>query len=144
MSELEDKLNAILGNPEAMSQIMTLAQSIGGHSTDPAGQSAPVQKQATPPAPTPAPDLSALLGSLSGGSSSGGGGLDPRLFQMATKIMSEYQARDGGRAELLQALRPFVKEQRYAKLDKAIQIAKLSRMIRVALDVFKGGGSEHV
>jgi hypothetical protein len=37
-----------------------------------------------------------------------------------------------------------VKEKRYAKLDKAIQIAKLSRMIRVALDTFKGGGEEHV
>ena len=30
MSELEDKLNSILGNPQAMGQIMALAQSLGG------------------------------------------------------------------------------------------------------------------
>ena len=38
---------------------------------------------------------------------------------------------------LLNALKPFVKEQRYAKIDKAVQIAKLSRMIRMALDMFR-------
>ena len=30
MSELEDKLNTILGDPQAMGQIMALAQSLGG------------------------------------------------------------------------------------------------------------------
>ena len=58
--------------------------------------------------------------------------------------MSEYNADDGGRTALLQALRPFVKERRYAKLDRAIQIAKLSRLIRVALEVLRGGGQDHV
>jgi len=53
--------------------------------------------------------------------------------------MSEYNSDDGGRTALLQALRPFVKERRYAKLDRAIQIAKLSRLIRVALEVRAGG-----
>ena len=38
---------------------------------------------------------------------------------------------------LLNALRPFVREERYAKLDKAIQIARLSRLIRSALDLFR-------
>jgi len=56
--------------------------------------------------------------------------------------MQEYRSEDDGRIALLNALRPFVKEKRYAKVDKAIQIARLSRLIRVALDVFKGG--DHV
>ena len=38
---------------------------------------------------------------------------------------------------LLAALRPYVREERYAKLDKAIQIAKLSRLIRSGLDLFR-------
>jgi hypothetical protein len=63
---------------------------------------------------------------------------------MASKVLGAYQSGDDDRTALLQALRPFVKEKRYAKLDKAIQIAKLSRMIRVALDAFKGGGEQNV
>lgn len=147
MSELEDKLNSILGNPQAMSQIMSLAQSLGGSGASSSDQAAPASPPAPPPDQTPAaapsgevPNLGALLGSLTGE----GGGLDPRLLTLASRVLSEYQSNDDGRTALLQSLRPFVKEQRYAKLDKAIQIARLSRMIRVALDVMKGGGSEHV
>jgi hypothetical protein len=72
------------------------------------------------------------------------GDLDPRMLQMGMKLFSEYK--DGGddkRVALLAALRPFVKEERYDTIDRAMQIAKLSRVIRVALDVFRGGG-EHV
>lgn len=165
MSELEDKLSAILGNPQAMSQIMSLAQSLGGGAssagdgaragTDPAPPAAPAEQTGAAPAPpepgdapaapagqgsaqSAAPDLSGLLGALGGG----GSGLDPRLLTLATRVMQEYQSEDDGRIALLNALRPFVKEKRYAKVDKAIQIARLSRLIRVALDVFKGG--DHV
>ena len=148
MSELEDKLSAILGNPQAMSQIMSLAQSLGGGSAAPAPppreQTAPPPQEIAPERQKPlsgqsAPDLSALLGGLSGGN-----GLDPKLMAMAGRIMEEYQSGDDGKAALLQALRPFVKERRYAKLDKAVQIARLSRVIRVALDALKGGGAAGV
>jgi hypothetical protein len=135
-----------------MSQIMSLAQSLSGGASNAAPQ--PEEPREPPPAENgrttadTSPDLSALLGSLmggaSGGSSSSSVGLDPRMLTMASKVLSEYQSGDDSRTALLQALRPFVKEKRYAKLDKAIQIAKLSRMIRVALDTFKGGGEEHV
>ena len=142
MSELEDKLSAILGNPQAMSQIMSLAQSLGGGSAAPAPppreQTAPPPQEIAPEGQS-APDLSALLGGLSGGN-----GLDPKLMAMAGRIMEEYQSGDDGKAALLQALRPFVKERRYAKLDKAVQIARLSRVIRVALDALKGGGATGV
>ena len=148
MSELEDKLSAILGNPQAMSQIMSLAQSLGGGSAAPAPppreQTAPPPQEIAPegqsaPSGQNAPDLSALLGGLSGGN-----GLDPKLMAMAGRIMEEYQSGDDGKAALLQALRPFVKERRYAKLDKAVQIARFSRVIRVALDALKGGGAAGV
>lgn len=53
MSELEDKLNTILGDPQAMGQIMALAQSLGGGKER--------QQPETPPPPEygdepPAPD----------------------------------------------------------------------------------------
>jgi len=155
VSDLEDKLSAILGNPQAMSQIMSLAQSLGGGPSAAAGEEHADAPPSPPPAPpepggdpgTPAgsgsaaapsvPDLSGLLGALGGG-----GGLDPRLLTLASRVMQEYQSEDDSRTVLLNSLRPFVKEKRYAKIDKAIQIARLSRLIRVALDVFRGG--DHV
>ena len=51
MSELEEKLENILGNPQAMAQIMSLAQSLnGGGSPPPAGTGEPssAQEQASP------------------------------------------------------------------------------------------------
>lgn len=136
MSELEEKLSAILSNPQAMGQIMSLAQSLGGGGSDKASE-----EKSRPVSPPPAeqddsPDLSALLGNHPGGGESGG--LDPRLLTLASRVMEEYQREDDGRAVLLQALRPYVKEKRYAKLNRAIQIARLSRLVRVALDVFRG------
>ena len=127
---------------------MSLAQSLGGGSAAPAPppreQTAPPPQEIAPEGQNPpsgqnVPDLSALLGGLSGGN-----GLDPKLMAMAGRIMEEYQSGDDGKAALLQALRPFVKERRYAKLDKAVQIARLSRVIRVALDALKGGGAAGV
>ena len=131
MSEFEDKLNTILSNPDAMGQIMNLARSLGGERTSPS---------APPPAPpvkepssshTEADPFSAL------------GSLDPRLFDMAAKLISAYNSNDDDRAALLSALRPFVRAERYAKLDQAIRISKLTRVIRIALDSFRtrNGGS---
>ncbi len=150
MGELEEKLNSILGDPQAMSQIMKLASSLGGGGAPappPSGEQPPTQPKPSPPANAGsssgagAPDLSALAGLLTGGE---GGGLDPRLLTLASRVMQEYRREDDGKAALLLALRPYVQEKRYAKLDKAVQIAKLSRLIRVALDVFKGGEQKDV
>ena len=66
------------------------------------------------------------------------GGLDMGTLSTAAQLLGQFN--DGGddrRTALLNALRPFVKEERYAKLDKAIQIAKLSRLIRSGLELFR-------
>lgn len=121
MSEFEDKLQSILGNQEAMSQIMSIAQSINGASGG-SDQSEP-ETSLGPPNPT----AEAL------------GGLDPQLLQLGTRIFSEYQSTDDKRAALLNALRPFLRPERNAKIDQAIEIAKLSRVIRLVLDAFRRG-----
>lgn len=150
MSELEEKLENILGNPQAMSQIMSLAQSLnlGGSSQaapsqdqpqDPPQNETPNQNGAapqaapSPPPAAPAPSVSGLEGMLGAL-----GGLDMNTLSAAAGLIGQFT--DGGddkRAALLTALRPFVREERYAKLDKAIQIAKLSRLIRSGLDLFR-------
>lgn len=155
MGELEEKLENILGNPQAMAQIMSLAQSLdlGGSGADPSppqeaqdrGQPqeqghdqgtdpSSVQPQgAHAPPPPPAASgggLGGMLGAL--------GSLDPGTLSAAASLIGQFN--DGGddrRTALLNALRPFVREERYAKLDKAIQIAKLSRLIRSGLELFR-------
>ena len=68
--------------------------------------------------------------------------IDPRLLQIGMRILSEYNRNDDKNMALLAALRPFVREERYAKVDRAIQIARLSRVIRVAFRVLKEQGGD--
>ena len=83
----------------------------------------------TPPAPQmpPVPDLSALLGQL-----------DPSMLRLATGLFQEYQGKNDRNVALLAALRPFLKEDRQTKLDKAMELARMTRLIRVALSTFGG------
>lgn len=138
MAELEEKLNAILGNQEAMGQIMALARSLsggnegthgpgdGGWSADDEGPSPVLQE-----APPSMPDLSALLGQV-----------DPSMLQMGMRLFQEYQGREDRNTALLAALRPFLREERRAKLDRAMEIARVTRLIRVALGAMGGKGAE--
>ena len=139
MAEWEEKLQSILGNPEAMGQIMSIAQSLGGAGAR-EQPSAPPPQQETGQMPEQQAGASSIEGALP----SLLDGLDPRLLQVGMELLSEYNSTDERKLALLAALRPFVKEKRWAKVDKAIQIARLSHVIRVAIDTFKKGGSGHV
>ncbi len=97
MSQFEDKLNAVLSNPESMAQIMKLAQSIGE-------QTAGSEIQDTP----------ADTGS-----------------EKANPVSSGQDVRY---RDLLEALKPYLSEQRRAKLDKAIRLSRLSGLARTALE----------
>ena len=145
MSELEEKLENILGNPQAMAQIMALAQSLNqsgpaasagdGEQAQPSGPNGAGAQTPAPAAPARPP---ASSGALEGGLGSLLGGLDPDMLSAAAGLLGQMGGGDDDRrVALLTALRPFVKEQRYARLDKAIQIARLSRLIRSGLDLFR-------
>lgn len=147
MAELEEKLQAILSDPEAMGQLASLAQALTG-----GGEAAPEEadgQQAAPPPPEepaqPPPDLSALLGALgSGGSNplSALSELDPRLLRAGMELLSEYSAEDDRKTALLNALKPFLKPERSAKIDQAVRIAKLVRVIRAAFRLFQNRQEE--
>ena len=125
MGEFEEKLNSILGDQQAMGQIMALAQSLGKQSS-----SDQEEKDTAPePAEDAPPDLSQLMGNL-----------DPKMVQLGMQLMREYQQDDGQNTALLQALRPYLREERRGRLDKAVQIAKMSRLLRVALGSLGGKG----
>lgn len=139
MGEFEEKLNSILGDKEAMGQIMALAQSLG----KPAPPAPKPEEETREPGwertGAPAPESGAgedplsMLGSL-----------DPRMVQMGMRLLKEYRTGDDRNAALLAALRPFLRKERYARLDRAIQIARLSRVLRVAFQSLGGKEVERV
>ena len=144
MSELEEKLEGILGNPQAMAQIMSLAQSLNLGGSEQSSDQSQEADQASSPAATAQsesapPAASAGLSGGLGGMLGALGNLDAGTLSAAAQLMGQFNSGGGDdqRVALLTALRPFVKEERYAKLDKAIQIAKLSRLIRGGLELFR-------
>lgn len=139
MAEFEEKLGTILNNPQAMQQIMALARSLGGDSPQKSGDaSAP----AAPSLPSDQVQEAVYEPVAEEEQPLAGAGLDPRLLEMGMRAISAYQDPGNEKAALLQALRPFVKEERYKKVDKAVQIAKISKAIRAVLDGFKGGNED--
>ena len=130
MAEFEEKLNSILGNQQAMAQIMDLARSLSGErgegSPPPAREDGEDGEDGEERGPeeggAPGSDLSAALGQL-----------DPGLLQLGVEIIRQAQSTEDRNAALLSALRPFLREERRGRLDRAVQIARMTRLIRTAL-----------
>lgn len=129
MGDFEAKLEQVLNDPKAMGQIMALAQSLGGDSQPPPPPPAPPEGT-TPPGEPP-----------EGGSMPE---LDPKLLGGMASLMGQLGQGDDRRTALLNALRPFLKPERYARLDQAVQIARMSRMVRAALTLLRPEGDGHV
>ncbi len=128
MAEFDEKLNSILSNPDAMSQIMQLAQSLGG-----GGEPAPA---APPPQPGPASPAGGgdLLSSLMGG-----GGLDPKLFSRLLPLIQELGGqRESNARNLLYALRPYLRSDRQEKVERALQLARLFHLGKKFLAGWEG------
>jgi len=102
MEDMESKLNAILGNPQMMQQIMSLAQNLNANESPPK-QEPPVQETAA----LPNIDIS-MLQKLSG-------------FAGSTGIDKDQQY-------LLKALGPYLSQMRIQKLEKAMRAAKMARL----------------
>ena len=107
MENLEQQLEAVLGNPEMMQQIMAMAQTLGTSSPEPPSQEAP-------PPPPPMPDIDiGLIRKLSG--LAGQGAID-----------KDQQA-------LLKALGPYLTSRRIHKLENAMRAAKMARLAAATL-----------
>ena len=140
MSDFEDKLNGILSNPEAMSQIASLAQSLNLGGGEAAG---PEEAAPTPPAGGGG-GLAGLagLGNLAGLGDLLGN-IDPQLIQKLLPLVGELAGSGGGdeRLQLLYALRPFLKPERQEKVERAV---KAARLIHVGKKLLKGLGESYV
>jgi len=136
MAEFDDKLNSLLSNPDAMSQIMQLAQSLSGDTQ---------QQTAAPPPPQPPPQTA--FGGQTGTQlpfsgdlfSALGGGIDPKLM---LKLLPLIQAlggqKDSNARQLLFALRPYLREERQEKVERALQLARLFHIGKKFLSDWEG------
>lgn len=104
MSELEEKLGAMLSNPQLIQQISSLVQAMG--------QPSPSPPPPTPPQQPSEPDLSQLQGLAS-------------LLQ-SNRIDTNQQA-------LLRALSPYLSPWRVGKLERAMRASKMAGLASVFL-----------
>lgn len=116
MSEFDEKLNALLSDPDSMARIMQLAQSLsGGESPPEASPPPPPQNPPTAP-PPPQPDAAASLL----------GGIDPAMLMRFLPLVQELnRPPNSSAAQLLHALQPYLKPERQAKMDRALQLSRI-------------------
>ena len=98
MSEMEDKLNSILSNPDMMNQIMSMAHAMG------ASQS------------TTAPPKSETLP-----------GIDMKMIQKLSGL-AQNTGVDKNQQTLLHALTPYLSGDRIGRLERAMRAAKMAKL----------------
>lgn len=126
MGEFEDKINGILSSPEDMGKIMNLARSIGG-----SGDAEPNEN--SPPDDHKGSDLSGLLGDL-----------DPSLIKTLGSVMGGM-SEGGNKSAMLGTITPYLKDERKEQLKRAMNLAKLARVAKLALsEDLLGGDKDNV
>lgn len=103
MDELEQKLGAVLSNPQLMQQIMSMAQAMGSQ-TPPQPEEL---KQSEPQPAMPAIDPG-MLSKLAG--------------------LSKQSSIDRDQQALLKALNPYLSKDRIGRLERAMRAAKMAKL----------------
>ena len=98
MDQMEDKIGAVLNNPQLMGQIMSMAQSLNQNTS----ANGPKQE-------APLPEF------------------DPAMLQKLSGLASQGSV-DSNQKALLTALNPYLSRRKVEKLEKAMRAAKVARM----------------
>ena len=160
---MDDKLNAILNDPDKMKAAFEAASQFLGKNN----QTTPTATASAPPTPPATSDLASMLktmqengaldnlmqamsnkgGTTAGVSSdgaapSGGSFSAPNIAQMLPQIMQMMGTGGGGginsqRADLVNALKPYMKESRMGSVDRAMSMANMAKNAKSMLGAFK-------
>ena len=103
MDDMQNQMNAILGNPEMMQKIMAMAQTLNVP-----------QQETSPPPPTDNPGFQMP-------------DIDPRMLQKLSGLAGKSNI-DNNQQALLRALNPYLSHRKVEKLEKAMRAAKMARM----------------
>jgi len=111
MSDFEDRISSILNDPAQMSQIADLAKSLmgGGEGRSDDG------------------GLFSKLGGLFGAEESG---VDSALIGKVGRLLSGGE-RDSDKRALLEAMKPWLSEGRRQKMDKAMKLARVAKLVQL-------------
>ena len=128
MDDLTQQLQQILSDPQSMQQIQQMMGSLNlqaAPALQPAQAAPPQAAPVSPPAPPPQNDL---LGAL--------GGITPEALQTMTKLapLLQQTRQEDDATRLLRALRPMLSETRQSKLDEAIKILQMMRLLPLLRD----------
>lgn len=103
MDELEQKLGAVLNNPQLMQQIMSMAQAMGSQAPQqPEEHTPPQQQQSFPP-------------------------IDPGMLSKLAGL-SKHSSIDRDQQALLKALNPYLAKDRINRLERAMRAAKMAKL----------------
>ena len=122
MEDMDSKINAMLNDPAAMQRIIQMAQQLSGG----AAQAAPPPPPPLPNGPPPTAD---------------GGGFDPMLLARFLPLLQDLRQSNSQTTQLLYALRPFLKEEKQPKVERA---AKLAHLICIGKRFLTEGGLDIV
>ena len=121
MDEIEEKLGAILGNPQIMSQIMSMAQAFNQQNQ---AIPEPVAPKSQPPKPSP-PQPTKNIPSF--------GKNEVEMIRRLSNL-AQQTGLDRQQQNLIKALQPYLGKDRLGKLEKAMHAAKLAKFASSALD----------
>ena len=140
MEDLSGKINELLGNPAAMAQLQSLAASLGlggGDGEHGSGSSSGGHSGGNAGPASSGGGEGGLLAALSGLLGQGkeeshpavaeGGDLRQAILRMAPLLGSLREETDGTR--LLHALRPLLSPSRRQRLDQALRLMQLMRVL---------------
>ena len=115
MSEIEDKINQILSNPEALKQVQSLGKQLGLSGVEP------------PPPPKPSTVPSGLSNSNA---------ISDDMLSTITRIapIMQQMKNEDDTTRLLNSLRPFLSREKQEKLDRAEKMIKFIRIIPLLKD----------
>ena len=122
MDDMDSKLNAMLNDPAAMARIIQMAQQLSGG----AQPNTPPQSPPPPPPPSGPPP---------------GDGFDPMMLAKFLPLLQDLRQTNSQTTQLLYALRPFLKEEKQPKVERA---AKLAHLICIGKRFLTEGGLDIV
>ena len=112
MDNIQEQMNAIIGNPEMMQKIMSMAQNLS--------QSQPKQDEEVKPKSNLTQELNLP-------------DIDISLIQRLSGFVGQTNI-DANQKTLLTALSPYLSRERIVKLEKAMRAAKMANLASVFLN----------
>ena len=120
MSELEDRINSVLGDPAQLEKITRLAQSLmGGARDSPSGPE------------NPAAGPQELFSQF---------GIDPETISRVGGLLGMHtQDQTNNSQALLEAMKPYLSDKRRQKIDRAMKLARLAKLAGLAMGEMESG-----